>query len=188
MSTSIDPRMVRSRKVMLAAARALLITGGPAAVTHQNVAHQAEVGRATVYRHWPRTEQLLLDTMATVELPFFREPVAPVRPWLRGQLRIIADELALPAVAAVALMMMQSSNGSLPTEVRDRFLATATAGHRAYLDLAVAEGELEQAVSPHDAQALLIGPILQRTCMDGGTVPDDLIERLMDSLGTWHRR
>ena len=34
--------------------------------------------------------------------------------------------------------------------------------------------------------ALLMGPILHRTCMQAGTVSDDLIDRLIDSIGTWH--
>ena len=63
MSYSADPRAVRSREAMLAAARRLLAEEGLDAVTHQRVAQEAGVGRATVYRHWPRTDQLLLDAM-----------------------------------------------------------------------------------------------------------------------------
>ena len=59
MKTTVDPRQARSRKAMLDAARELLAREGPAAVTHQRVARQAGVGRATVYRHWPRPEQLI---------------------------------------------------------------------------------------------------------------------------------
>jgi AcrR family transcriptional regulator len=187
-SVSLDPRMARSRKAMLAAARELLLRDGPAAVTHQRVARQAGVGRATVYRHWPRADQLLLDAMALVDLPFFREPVTPVRPWLRGELRILADEMALPQVAAVALAMMQGSARSLPAEVRDRFTVTATGRISAALALATAEGELDAAADPQDAVALLVGPILQRTCVQAGTVSDDLIDRLLDSIGIWHPR
>jgi AcrR family transcriptional regulator len=183
--TSVDPRLTRSRKAMLDAARDLLLREGPAAVTHQRVARQAGVGRATVYRHWPRPEQLMLDTMALVDLPFFREPVTPVRPWLRRELRTLADEMALSPVAAVALAMMQSSAHSLPAEVRDRFTATATDGMRAALALAAAEGELTAVADPQDALALLVGPLLHRTCVQGGTVSDDLIDRLIDSVGTW---
>jgi hypothetical protein len=95
-------------------------------------------------------------------------------------------EMALPQVAAVALAMMQGSARSLPTEVRDRFTATATGRIRAALSLASAEGELDPAVDPQDALALLVGPILQRTCFQAGTVSDELIDRLMDSIGTWH--
>jgi len=171
---------------MLDAARALLLQEGPAAVTHQRVARQANVGRATVYRHWPRPDLLLLDAMATVDLPFFREPITPVRPWLRQELRVAADEMAMPQVAAVALAMMQGSPGSLPVAVRDRFIATVTGRIHAALTLAAAEGELDAPVGPEDAVALLVGPILQRTCMQAGTVSDDLIDRLIDSIGAWH--
>jgi AcrR family transcriptional regulator len=178
--------MVRSRKAMLAAARALLLQEGPAAVTHQRVAQQAKVGRATVYRHWPRPELLLMDAMASVDLPFFREPVTPVRPWLRQHLRVLADEMALPQVAAVALSLMQGSLRSPQTAIREGFITTVTDRLRAVLELAATEGELDVAVDPQDAMALLVGPILQRTCWQVGTVSDDLIERVMDSLGTWH--
>jgi hypothetical protein len=34
--------------------------------------------------------------------------------------------------------------------------------------------------------ALLVGPILQRTCMQAGTVSDALIDLIIDSIGTWH--
>ena len=44
--------------------------------------------------------------------------------------------MALPAVAGVALAMMQGSAGSLSAEVRDRFTATAADRMRAALALA----------------------------------------------------
>lgn len=174
---------------MLAAARALLLRDGPAAVTHQRVAQQAGVGRATVYRHWHAPEQLLLDVMISVELPFFRDPVVPVRPWLRQQLRTIADELALPEVGAVARILMHRAPGDSEIAARlDEFIGTVTNRVRAALMLAVAEGELDVTVDPHDASALLVGPLLYRTCMQVDTVSDGLVERLVDSVGTWHSR
>ena len=97
------PRIDNPRAAALDAAISILTTEGWDAVTQARVAKQAGVGRATVYPHWPRPEQLMLDTMAGVELPFFRDPVSPVRPWMRAQLRTFADEIVLPAVAGVAL-------------------------------------------------------------------------------------
>jgi AcrR family transcriptional regulator len=179
--------MVRSRTAILAAAHALLVREGPPAVTHQRVAREAGVGRATVYRHWPRPVLLLLDAMADAGPPFFREPVAPVRPWLRQQLRVYADEMAMPQVAAVAVFMMQGSDGSpQAAAVRDRFVAMFSARLRSAVALAAAEGELDLTADPRDVFALLGGPILSRTCMEAGTVSDDLIDLLMDSIGTWH--
>jgi AcrR family transcriptional regulator len=70
-SPATDPRAARSREAILAAAFDLLAREGPGAITHQRVAQQAGVGRATVYRHWAAPENLLRDVLYTAELPFF---------------------------------------------------------------------------------------------------------------------
>ncbi|MEU6371526.1 TetR/AcrR family transcriptional regulator [Streptomyces sp. NPDC046909] len=62
--TSDDLRARRSGVAALAAATELLLEGSPESVTHASVAARAGVGRATVYRHWPDLESLLLDTLA----------------------------------------------------------------------------------------------------------------------------
>lgn len=185
METSDDPRWRRSRESMLHAARVLLVRDGPPGVTHQRVAQEAGVGRATVYRHWPQPEQLLLDAMSGVELPFFLDLTAPVRPWLRAQLRTLAGELAMPAVvAATAALRYQPGEDPQMAARRDGFLGTLIRRLRAALTLAVAEGELDAARDPDDAAALLIGPLTFRLTMRGD-VSDDLIEQVIDSLGTW---
>ncbi|MDT7797836.1 MAG: hypothetical protein QOI78_1269 [Actinomycetota bacterium] len=111
MSCPTDPRAARSREAILVAARRLPADEVPAAVTHRRLAQQAGVGRATVYRHWPRSEQLLLDVMAGAELPLFKDPATPVCPWLHRRLRQMADELTPPAVAGLSLTLMQSAIG-----------------------------------------------------------------------------
>jgi AcrR family transcriptional regulator len=185
-NASADPRAARSREAILAAARHLLLAEGPAAVTHQRVAQESGTGRATVYRHWPRAEQLLLDVMTDTDLPFFRAPRSPVRPWLHQELRRLADELRLPAVAAVALTVM---HGSLwdPGIARTRGGMTATIDERiaAALELAARTGEVEPRESATDTTALLVGPILYRTALQSGPVDDRLIDRLIDAVGTW---
>ena len=181
-----DPRAVRSREAILASARLLLITGGPQAVTHQRVAAQAGVGRATVYRHWPAPERLLLDAMVDVDLPFFREPTAPVRPWLRRELRKVADEQAMPGVIAVAWTLMQGAERD-PEIARQRqiLLNSFTERVGAALALAVESGELDRAPDVQDATSLLLGPVLHRTTFQGATLSDELIDRIIDSVGNW---
>jgi AcrR family transcriptional regulator len=172
---------------MLTAARALLVREGPTAVTHQRVARLAGVGRATVYRHWTRPEQLLLDAMVSVDLPFFRDPVAPLRRWLREQLQVVAYELALPEVAAITATMLQSVGADNQlTQRRDGFVAVVTDRVFTALTLAATNGELDLTADPRDVTALLIGPILYRISMQTGPVSDDLIDRIVDSVGTWH--
>jgi AcrR family transcriptional regulator len=185
-SSPLDPRAVRSREAILAAARQLLLAEGPAAVTHQRVAQASGTGRATVYRHWPRAEQLLLDVMAGTDLPFFRAPRSPVRPWLRQQLRQLADELRLPAVAAVALTVMQGSLWDPGiARSRDGMIAAIDERIGVALELATRTGEVQPGMPATDAAALLVGPLLYRTALQSGSVDDDLIDRLIDRVGTW---
>src|SRR6266702_4486292 len=108
-SPATDPRAARSREAILAAAYDLLAREGPGAITHQRVAQQAGVGRATVYRHWAAPEDLLRDVLFSAELPFFATPALPLRPWLHAELRQLADELALPAVASLAIALMEQT-------------------------------------------------------------------------------
>jgi AcrR family transcriptional regulator len=185
-SYSTDPRAARSREAMLGAARQLLVREGPGAVTHQRVAQQAGVGRATVYRHWPRPDQLLLDAMGGTDLPLFKDPEAPVRPWLHRQLRQMADELAVPAVAAVALTLAQSAMWDPEIAHRhDESVKTIVERIHAAVQSAVASGELETDAGPSDLTAMLVGPIVYRTTMQRSVVSGDLIDRLINSIGTW---
>src|SRR2546427_11732054 len=101
-SPATDPRAARSREAILAAAYDLLAREGPGAITHQRVAQQAGVGRATVYRPWAAPEDLLRDVLYTAELPFFATPALPLRAWLHAELRQPAHALARPPVPSPA--------------------------------------------------------------------------------------
>jgi AcrR family transcriptional regulator len=180
-----DPRAVRSRDAILAAARDLLRDHGPAAVTHQRVAERAGVGRATVYRHWARAEQLLLDAMAGSDLPYFKKPSTPVRPWLFRQLRAMADELAHPEAVTVAVTLMHGARWDEQL-ARQRDGATAAIVERvgAALELAFTTGELAERPIPADAAAHLVGPLVWRATMQvGRPTSDDFINRLLDGVG-----
>ena len=182
-----DPRAIRSRQAMLRTARDILQREGPAAVTHQRVAREAGVGRATVYRHWARPEQLLLEAMGPLEMPFFRDPRSPVRPWLHAQLRRLADELAVPAIVASSATLMQGALvDPAVAERRDATVATLTRHLAAALNLAATTGELTDAAGAQDAAAILVGPLQYRMMMQVGEVPDAMIDRLLAAVGTWH--
>jgi AcrR family transcriptional regulator len=186
MANSEDPRATRSREAILAAARTLLTTEGPPAVTHQRVAAQAGVGRATVYRHWPAPEKLLLDAMVTVDVPFFREPTTPVRPWLHRELRKFGDEQAMPGVIAVTWTLLHgAARDPEIARQRDILLSIGTERLGVALALAVDSGELDTVLDIHDVAAVLLGPLLYRTTFQAGTVSDELIDRIVANIGNW---
>src|SRR5256885_7083558 len=125
-SPATDPRAARSRGAILAAAQDRLAREGPGAITHQGVAQQAGVGRATVYRQWGAPQDLLRDVLYTAELPFFATPALPLRPWLHAELRQLADELALPAVASLAMALMEQTRSGGAGARPHRHITTIT--------------------------------------------------------------
>jgi AcrR family transcriptional regulator len=181
-----DPRAARSREAILAAAFDLLAREGPGAITHQRVAQQAGVGRATVYRHWAAPEDLLRDVLYTAELPFFATPALPLRSWLRAELRQLADELALPAVASLAIALMEQTRPACSAGTGPhRHVTAITERLAAAFALAVDAGELDTAPDPALAAAHLIGPLIYRTTLQAAAVPDSLLAQVIDGVADW---
>src|SRR5262244_3401099 len=172
-SPATDPRAARSREAILAAAFDLLAREGPGAITHQRVAQQAGVGRATVYRHWAAPEDLLADVLLSAELPFFAAPALPLRPWLHAELRQLADAL-----------MAQTRPGGAGARPH-RHITAITERLAAAFALAADAGELDTAPDADLAAAHLIGPLVYRTTLQAAAVPDSLLTAVIDGAADW---
>ncbi|MBW0102307.1 TetR/AcrR family transcriptional regulator [Pseudonocardia sp. KRD-291] len=180
-SATEDPRRARSREAMVGAAMRLLASAGPGAVTPARVAAEAGVHRATAYRLWPDADKLLAEVMAETELPFLRDPVTPVRAWLRGCLRELADDLATPLSRSTTTTLMQTAlHDARVATRRDALTDTLRARIDAAQNVAVAEGELVDRQDPDHLVAMLVGPLLYRTTLEAATVDDTLIDHLID--------
>jgi len=186
MASPDDPRALRSKAAILQAARQLLLDYGPSAVTHVRVAEQSGVGRATVYRHWPTTEQLLAEAMATVPMPFFALPTEPVRDWLRTELTVIARQLELDEVRAVATTLANTALWDPQMAARRETFARVLADRlAAALDDAQAHGHLTLHVDSSNAAALLLGPLYYRSTIEHRPTDEHLLETAIASLGDW---
>jgi AcrR family transcriptional regulator len=186
-SQATDPRAARSREAILAAAFDLLAREGPGAITHQRVAQQAGVGRATVYRHWAAPEDLLRDVLFSAELPFFAAPALPLRSWLRAELRRLADELALPPVASLAIALMEQTRSGGAGARPHRHVTAITERLAAAFALAVDAGELDTAPDAERAAAHLIGPLVYRTTLQAAQVPDQLLTDVIEAVADWRQ-
>jgi AcrR family transcriptional regulator len=181
-----DPRFLRSQEAILHAARELLLERGPAAVTHVQVAERAGVGRATVYRHWPQAELLLVEAMATVPMPFLDKPTVPVRDWLRRELTELARQLDLDEVRAVSTTLANTALWDENMDVRRaRFAGIISDRLAAALDEAQARGEITLAVAGRDAAAMAVGPMYYRSTIERTPTDAALIEAIVAALGTW---
>jgi AcrR family transcriptional regulator len=185
-TSETDPRFLRSREAILNAARELLLERGPTAVTHMQVAERAGVGRATVYRHWPQAEPLLLEAMATVPMPFLDKPTTPTRDWLRRELTAIARQLELDDVRAVSTTLANTALWDDTMDARRaQFAGILTTRLATALDHAQARGEITLALTSHDAAAMTIGPMYYRSTIERAPIDSTLIEAAITALGTW---
>ncbi|ROR91084.1 TetR/AcrR family transcriptional regulator [Nocardioides aurantiacus] len=190
MPPDTDPRTTRSRKAITAATRRLLLEHGPAAVTHVRVAEASGVGRATVYRHWPRSDQLLAEAMAAVPMPFFDTPPdrgTPTVEWVRAELTSLARQLGLPDVRAVTTTLANAALWDMGMDARRSGFAHLLAQRlSSALHVAQERGEVTLSSTGDHAAALAIGPLYYRATIEHAPIDEHLIQAAIDALGTWH--
>ena len=187
MTTSTDPRVARTRQKLLEAARLLLHERGPAGITHQNVAERAGIGRATVYRHWARPDDLLIDAIRGADRALLGPLDGTLRDWLRRELRRLAAELSTPG-AASALLAVAEYAGRDPdfADVRDAVQARTVAQLDDALRQATGDGMFDRRPPATVLAAQLVGPLLFRTIFQALPVDDEFIDAVVDgALAHW---
>ena len=158
-----DPRVTRTRDAVRDAVRSLVQRAGFEAVSHQQVAEEAGVGRATVYRHWPTRTDLLLEAVADTD--------APPRDWtssgdlgtdLTSGLERLRRTLASPLAPELVALIGRAEWDPELRATKLELLATGTDGLRRALEAGVERGELAADLDVEAAIARLAGPLLYR--------------------------
>jgi len=184
-----DPRVERTRAAVIDAARELLMTDGPGAITHASVATAAGVSRTTVYSHWPTRSDLLRATIDSIRHD--KPQVGDLTGSLRHDLgvlfgplvRDLSDEQRAPMIAN---MMERALHDPEVIAVRDEFLAEFARLFGQIVDTAVAAGSFSTL-----AAALQAGDLVGTLKSDGpftvfaptdaafAELPDGTIETLL---------
>lgn len=163
-----DPRPARSRARLLEAAASLLRAGGPAAVTIDAVTRQANVARATLYRHFPSGNDLVAAAFTSLIPP---PPMPPEHGTLREKLEAIVVEWAESiaeaptTLTAMAWLSLGPDITGVPhvdetpvNSLRERIVEQYSAPFDSVFD----STDAAQQLSPVDrpiALALLVGPL-----------------------------
>jgi AcrR family transcriptional regulator len=177
-----DPRAVRSRATILAAGGRLLAKGGMEAVTHQAVAAEAGVSRATIYRHWARPLDLLLATLENTTAPIFDLGDGEVQDELLASLKARLSWFNQP-VAGVALGAV-ISRGDFEPEIdalRKRTFTMGTDLLAAQLTAAAREGTLRADVPAHTVATMIIGSVLFERHLLGTQLTAEILERIVST-------
>jgi AcrR family transcriptional regulator len=179
------PRSQEADRAILAATVELLAERGLAAMSIEEVAARAGVGKTTIYRRWPSKGLLALDAFVT---SFRAEQPLPDTGTLRGDL---LDALRA-WVRAVTLTPMGRLLADLIAEAqhdpelraawRDRVLEPLRSQHRVMLDRAIARGEIPATVDREVVLDLFFGSAQHRLLLGHLPLTEDFIHSVVDVI------
>jgi TetR/AcrR family transcriptional regulator, regulator of autoinduction and epiphytic fitness len=158
-----DPRVERSRRVILEAVLDELGKVGYGALTIEGVAARAGVGKSTIYRHWPEGGTL-------------RERVIAILQQVAGLLRESTYSACMPALIDAA------ERDPRVRAFHTRFSAERRAVLVGILRAAIESGELPPTADPELLADALVGPILVRRLMLTEPVGPEIAAALVDQI------
>ena len=181
--TEQDPRVERSRRVILEAVLEELGAVGYGPLTIESVAARAGVGKSTIYRHWPGKLELVEAAFRTLKAPV----TVPSEGSLRSRVIEVIEQVAclIEQSTYSACMPALIDAAERDPNVRDfhnRFSAERRAGLVALLRDAIASGELPATSDPEILADALVGPIMMRRLFLGQTVGPEIARQLVDQL------
>lgn len=180
-TASLDPRIARTRRDVVAATSSLLLEEGWDAVTHAAVARRAGYSKATVYAHWPTRLDLVRASIEQIcDEADHPAATGDLRADLRAALADFADDLTRGHLdRLLAGVVERAADNEVVGRLRTRLYETGTSGMRAVLESHVAQRDVEPAL------ALLTGAVLVLVTFEGKPVStaglDDLIDRVLAS-------
>jgi TetR/AcrR family transcriptional regulator, regulator of autoinduction and epiphytic fitness len=164
---SLDPRVERSRMLILRAAVEELAEGGYGGVTIESVAARAGVGKSTIYRHWPDKLALIADAFET-----FHEQLVPdlgdlpVRDAVALLLRHVADVVLDSTFSRCIPALIEGAERD--PRVREFHHRYSADRRQAIIDLiarGIQAGQIPSAIDPELATTTLLGAIFYRRLM-----------------------
>jgi AcrR family transcriptional regulator len=179
------PRSQEADRAILTATAELLADRGLSAMSIEEVAARAGVGKTTIYRRWPSKGLLALDAFVTS----FREAQPPNDTGtLRGDL--------LAALHAWVRAVTQTPMGPMLTSLiaeaqhdpelrgawRDRVLEPLRVQHRIMLDRAIERGEIPASVDRDVVLDLFFGAAEHRLLLGHLPMTDAFIDAVVDVI------
>jgi AcrR family transcriptional regulator len=181
--TSQDPRIERSRRVILEAVLEELGEVGYGALTIEGVAARAGVGKSTIYRHWPGKLALVEDAFRTLKAQAIIPDTGPIRDRIIAFLEQLATLVEESTYSACMPALIDAAERD--PQVR-AFHCEFSAERRAVLvDVlrdATAHGELPTDSDPELLADALVGPIVMRRLMSHEPFAPDLVPALVDQV------
>jgi AcrR family transcriptional regulator len=173
-----DPRIERTRRLVLGATADLVAERGYDKTTIEGVSDRCGVARSTIYRHWPDKQQLVLEAVKSrlqIDPDIDTGSVAT-------DIEMFLDELvgwfSNDDVVTIALSMLSAAHRN---PVMSRLHLDATKARRNHLvgiiERGQRRGELPDDMDAAEGVAELAGPIFYKRVVLGEPIPPDFVRR-----------
>ena len=181
---AVDPRIERSRQVILQAVLEELSESGYGALTIEATARRAGVGKATIYRHWPDKIALIADAFKLLQQQ--RDPelvTGSPREKLERILRHVADVVAAsPFSACLPALIEGAERDRALRRFHHHFQAEARKPTIALISRGVATGDFPPRIDPEIAAFALLGTIFFCRLMTNKPFPEERVRDLIDTV------
>ncbi|GAB2459444.1 TetR/AcrR family transcriptional regulator [Jatrophihabitans fulvus] len=181
----VDPRVVETRRLVLAATYELISEVGFAGATVERIAERSGVARSSIYRHWPQPLPALhLEALAPLtERPEDAPVVGDVRVDVRAYLAHVVERVNTPSYATVTLSLLAVANADPAyADAHRALLAERTRVLRSLLRDAVRRGELCSCTDLAFETRMLLAPITHVRFVEHRRVERALAGRLVERL------
>lgn len=162
------PRDPEIDDAVLAAAESLLVRHGYTALSIEQVAATAQVGKQTVYRRWPSKISIVYDLLRRADE---QTPSLPDTGSFEEDLRriygILVDNASMVARILPPLVSEIAHNSRLAKKFHDEFIRPRRDQVMQIVRRAIARGELAASADPEIAIDLLLGIIWYRRLITG---------------------
>jgi AcrR family transcriptional regulator len=171
------PRNQASNDAILKAALQLVTKRGFRAVTVDQIAAEAGVGKMTLYRRWPSKAALVMDSlMALIGSETDFPEAATAIESLRRQLDLqVAFFHSARGNLIRSLVAEAQSDTELSAAFRDRWLHPRREGVRQILQAAIKEGSLRRDIDIDAAIDLLYGSLYYRLLLGSGKLDERFV-------------
>jgi TetR/AcrR family transcriptional regulator, regulator of autoinduction and epiphytic fitness len=180
----VDPRIERSRQVILQAVLDELSELGYGALTIESVARRAGVGKATIYRHWSNKIALIADAFRLLQQQ--RDPelvTGSPREKLERVLRHVADVVAeSPFSSCLPALIEGAERDRAVRRFHHHFQAEARKPIIELISRGIVTGDFPTRIDPDIAAFALLGAIFFCRLMTSTPFSDERVPYLMDTV------
>ncbi len=176
MEKLVDPRLDATQKRAMEVALCLLEAEGVLAVTHGNVCRGSGISRSTLYRHWPKLEDLRNAAFARATRGGTRQeptngPLHKDLKWILGTLVSALNESPWGKIAPQVI-----GTAALDDQTRallHQWIEARSANVRSAFDLALERGEIRNDAPIEQLIEMAISVPYFRKCMSGQPLDDE---------------